>query len=342
MCKVATDFLTLIFAAAPDNTFITVWTAYNRRSRFFPVQCLGEAAVYAVTHGAVTDVYTGCGLQGRDLGPHTRGGVADVAAITAAWADLDVVKPQATKPYLRSLDAALDLLEAAPIRPTLAVASGGGLHPWWVFKEPLFTATPTERAAAAHLVKGWQETLRRLAEARGATLDATHDLGRILRIPGTINHKHQKPVTLLWADGPRISPSDFETWLPELSPRAATVPTYTSTRPFVLRADAAAPAAALSALLANDSRFARTWRRERPDLRDQSASGYDLALASLAVWAGWSDQAIVDLLIAHRRMHRDRLKLRPDYFLRTLARARAHEAADAAFEAAVTRGLKLR
>jgi hypothetical protein len=311
-------------------------------SKFFSVRQLEHAAAYAVARAAATDVYIGCGLRGCDLGSYVRGGNDDVVAITGVWADIDATKLHSPRKYLPSLEATLEVIEAAPIRATAAVASGSGLQPWWLFTEPLLTSTPAGRAAAEHLLLGWQATLRRLIEARSATLDATQDLARILRIPGTINHKHQKPVSLLWTDGPRISAHELTQWVTEPPPRVSAVPPRAACSSFSIHADAVAPAGALSALLANDSRFARTWRRERLDLRDQSASGYDLALASCAARAGWTDQAIVDLLIAHRRMHGGRPKLRPDYFLRTLARARAHEAGGVAFEAAVTRGLKLR
>ena len=50
-------------------------------------------------------------------------------------------------------------------------------------------------------------------------------------------------------------------------------------------------------------RFDRTWRHDRPDLDDQSDSGYDLSLASIACADGWSDGEIGALLRAHRRTY---------------------------------------
>ena len=65
-----------------------------------------------------------------------------------------------------------------------------------------------------------------------------------------------------------------------------------------------------------------SWDRKRSDLQDQSASAYDMSLAMYAAQANWTDQEIVDLLIASRRKHGDDLKLRLDYFERTLAKVR--------------------
>jgi hypothetical protein len=70
-----------------------------------------------------------------------------------------------------------------------------------------------------------------------------------------------------------------------------------------------------------DMRFRNTWLRQRHDLKDQSQSGYDLALADFGVDAGLSDQQIVDLIVYHRRIHGERPRQRADYFERTLARA---------------------
>jgi hypothetical protein len=82
------------------------------------------------------------------------------------------------------------------------------------------------------------------------------------------------------------------------------------------------PAMKLVALLDNDKKFRKTWDRKRPDLKDQSASAYDLALADITVAAGWSDQEICNLLVAFRRKHGEDLK-RLDYFVTTIKKARA-------------------
>ena len=64
-------------------------------------------------------------------------------------------------------------------------------------------------------------------------------------------------------------------------------------------------------------------------MADQSASAYDMSLASFAARAGWPDQQIADLMIAHRRAHGIDLKtsgrlgaIRLDYYQRTIAAAR--------------------
>jgi hypothetical protein len=83
------------------------------------------------------------------------------------------------------------------------------------------------------------------------------------------------------------------------------------------------PALKFSALMENDRRFRDSWHHKRKDLGDDSLSAYDMSLATLAVYAEWTEQEIVNLLIAHRRVSGNPAKgLRSDYLTRTLQRAR--------------------
>ena len=71
-----------------------------------------------------------------------------------------------------------------------------------------------------------------------------------------------------------------------------------------------------------DSKFRQTWKKDRPDMQDQSASSYDMALANAAVRADWPDQEVVNLLIAFRRAHGFDLKLREEYYALTIGKAK--------------------
>jgi len=81
------------------------------------------------------------------------------------------------------------------------------------------------------------------------------------------------------------------------------------------------PEDTLNRWLESDMRFKNTWFRQRHDLRDQSQSGYDLALCNFGFLNGVSEQQIVDLLIHHRAVHKQKQRTRVEYFQRTLAKA---------------------
>ena len=90
----------------------------------------------------------------------------------------------------------------------------------------------------------------------------------------------------------------------------------------VLQDDAQPSQVRLDTLLKLEPKFRATWEKRRPDLSDQSASAYDMALANAAVRADWPDQEIVNLLIAFRRTHEFDLKLRENYYALTIGKAK--------------------
>jgi hypothetical protein len=77
--------------------------------------------------------------------------------------------------------------------------------------------TPTERDAAALLLRRFQRIIQAQAAPYGWKVDSTADLARVLRPAGTLNHKsgHPKLVTILHEDAIRYNPSDIAdaSWL---------------------------------------------------------------------------------------------------------------------------------
>lgn len=90
-----------------------------------------------------------------------------------------------------------------------------------------------------------------------------------------------------------------------------------------LSGDAEPPAIKFAQLIEKDRHFWSTWQEQRTDLPDESPSGYDLALAEMAVRARWTEQETINLLIAWRRERHHHQTLREDYYLRILQGAKA-------------------
>lgn len=70
--------------------------------------------------------------------------------------------------------------------------------------------------------------------------------------------------------------------------------------------------------------FIRTWNNDRDDeLNDTSPSGYDFTLALMAAKCNWSDQEIMDLMVAFRREHGHKLHLdNKQKYVRTIIKAK--------------------
>ena len=159
--------------------------------------------------------YLGVGLRRqRPDNRRERGKTNDIIGIPGLWLDLDYDSPGAHK-VRHSLppnqDAALSLLDTAPFKPSLIIHSGHGLQVYWLFKEMACFDTSEGRQAISRLCRGWQQVFQHAGRNRGWHVDSTADLARVLRIPGTRNHKTdpQREVSVLEASGFRYDPSDF-------------------------------------------------------------------------------------------------------------------------------------
>lgn len=136
----------------------------------------------------------------------SNGSLANCLELPALFADCD---------FKMSSEAAVrERLAACPLAPSLTIASGGGLQPYWLLKEPADVGTDAE-----HL----RDVLRRLAAYLGADVVAGEP-ARILRIPGSTNIKYTPPRVVRveqFSPERRYNLSDFD-WLPTMPLQANT------------------------------------------------------------------------------------------------------------------------
>ncbi|HOJ21590.1 MAG TPA: hypothetical protein PLY56_08650 [Armatimonadota bacterium] len=322
-------FLEALFADMPGELYLLIWTLADKRSRWFRDLDAAAAAVEAL---ASQDVYVGVGLSTKDYGPTQRCPSEEIVGVVAAWADFDILSEAHPKKSLPStLEQALSVVPPA-MPPSIVISTGNGAHAWWILREPYLFDSDEDRRWAASVVLRWQTLLRYNAANRGWAFDRLADLARVLRIPGTLNCKdpaHPKSVTVYQVTDRRYNLSDLEEYLDELGiedpeaheqKRRAWAERFKD-KPIIVNLKAELPEDLVRRLVDADLRFRNTWFRQRHDLKDQSQSGYDLALADFGMDAGLSEQQIVDLIIQHRRMHRQKARTRADYYERTLAKA---------------------
>jgi hypothetical protein len=325
----ARAFLDALFGSGEGLILVwTVDTEGRKRSRWFAET--SDAAHYA-TSDALREsrVYVGCGLHGRELAEFERGTEADIGGIVGLWADIDVGTDghEGAKRYPVTEEEASHLLAAMPLPPSLVVRTGGGLHAWWLLREPWCFDGDEDRADAKRVARGWGARLQEIARERGVQVDSVWDLSRVLRIPGTFRNKAgaAQALTELATDNlsqvPRYNPSDFEPFLVEQS--AAQAPAEVG--PLTLKRGAQPPAMKFMALVMNEDRFMDTFKGQRKDFKDTSQSAHDLAMATFAAHAAWTDQEIADLVMASREANNAKPEkaLRRDYVEHVIGLARA-------------------
>ena len=282
---------------------------------------------------AAPDTYVAVSMGQAPVTPGARLKSASAAGIYGVYLDIDFAGPAHRKPNLPpSMDDGVGLLDEFGPEPTLLVQTGHGLQGWWLFGQPWIFVDKSDQEKAAQLTRDWVDAHRRVAARHDWDHDPVGDLARLLRLPGTVNAKvpeEPAPVRLVSSDGPRYERQQLRDLIGTVEQDSAPVLIAYPPRPpqtavdwgFTLDAGAEPPASKLEDLLLNPH-AAGSWAHDRPDFQDQSPSAFDQSLATIAAGQEWSDQEIVDLLIACRRRNGSPRKLRPDYFRRTVNNAR--------------------
>lgn len=142
---------------------------------------------WCIVKGWRENVYFSCALMRKP--ERGRGGVADAMGITMLWLDLDIADDAHKSATCPTREQAELILAAYPVPPSIIIHSGHGLHCYWLLNEPWMFTDDADRQEAAEFMRGWQGIAKRAAAAMGKSVDSTHDLARVLRVPNTINHK---------------------------------------------------------------------------------------------------------------------------------------------------------
>jgi len=170
----------------------------------------------AIALAESTDVWFGICLRESKL-MTGRGNNKATIYMPGMWVDIDCLHGCHTQKNLPgNLEDIKILTEGLPL-PSGTIKSGHGYHLHWIFKEGWVFETDEERDEAQNLIAGFQQTIRNRAEAKGWFLDNTSDLARILRLPGTKNHKDKnniKLVEIIDLNSNRYNPGDFDDYVP--------------------------------------------------------------------------------------------------------------------------------
>jgi hypothetical protein len=253
----------------------------------------------------------------------------DITEIAALWADVDPLdgNGRSWSDERARLEALATDLHALETPPSFIVDSGNGIQPVWLLADPI-EANHEYRQSAESLCS-------QIEAALGAK--GTHNVDRLLRVPGTSNHPNAKKRALgrgetqsrllrwTWR---RYSWNELERLAEHLR---CTPPRHAAP------SEPPRPRASLGSVSLPDDtpeplepdRLAAL-KAKHPDVfalarYDGDQSRQDLALAGLAARLGWSQRDAWRLLIAVRS---DRKATRRDYVERTIARAYAEQPAE--------------
>jgi hypothetical protein len=192
-----TDFFAALFPER-TQTFVEMRVLPSRSQRWFHGPGFTGDIEQYITEHLTENVYFGVATRVEKDGV-IAGGAAYCGTFGALFADFDFKDVAEADVRAR--------LAISPVPPSIVVATGGGLHVYWLLREPV----------AATAGAAW---LRRLAATMGSDSAAT-DEARILRVPGTFNHKYSppRPVTIeLFESARRYALADFDWLKPDPKP----------------------------------------------------------------------------------------------------------------------------
>lgn len=239
--------LTTLFARAGEGEFIDLRLIRRdgrSKEEFFPGADPSAAADWAIDRREKGDVYVGV-LPRSDR----RGGRDAVGTARVVWVDCDSPESVAA-------------LAAFPLAPSMMVKSGSGenTHAYWFLADSI----ALDRV---------EEINRRLAATLGADT-CVADAARVLRVPGTLNHKHDPStkVRLETITEVTYSVEVLEAELPgvETAAEVAERPRRTGAR--AVGVEASGPTERVLTLLDEVTETGNGWKARCPAHDDQNPS----------------------------------------------------------------------
>ena len=203
----ASDFFIELFESSFNsgcgNIEIRTFDKNNYATQnFFASEPEAAKQVYQLLQQGI-DVYFG-------VNPRTGNGGSkeNVHYLSAFHAEIDYGTVGHEKSSIhQTYEEALDAIQSFKPEPTIILHSGGGFHCYWVLSNPLKVSDVG--------VKVLESINKALIKKLGGD-PGTHDISRVLRVPGTFNFKvpdNPRPVSLIVNNHKKYSLKDFEQFI---------------------------------------------------------------------------------------------------------------------------------
>lgn len=195
----AVQFLTKYFSGCHGYSYLWLKDKATDKSLTlaFDVQSEKEIAAqvkhaFKLNDAEFWDLYFSVNVGSKRCSEKNRHKVDDISAQISVVTDIDIRntthhKGDAEK-YPPTLDAAISYL---PVKPTILISSGGGIHAYYKLDTPLIMSNADEREKATNRGKCFLDVIRANAGAYSKSVDGVQDLPRILRLPYSLNCKNR-------------------------------------------------------------------------------------------------------------------------------------------------------
>ena len=198
--KTIKDFFEKILQQDTSDYYITISTKNITTSKFinksFSANQINDIVKYCVDKNELCHVYFGIGLTDVPTEDNKRAKNNSVICLPGFWMDIDYgEKGHSSNNLPPTIEDALSLLKDVQ-EPSITIATGGGIHAYWLFKQPL-AIIDDNREKISRTLQSFQNNIIKKWNNFGWKVDNTANIAQTLRVPGTINHKYDKLSTVL-------------------------------------------------------------------------------------------------------------------------------------------------
>lgn len=208
----AKEFMAELYKGVPADKATYLFTCPDNATYPFTIGSMDRMLEKAMRLTQTKDVYFGLHLMDELPPPGKRSSVEKISCMSFIHEEYDVKGPAHKEQNLpETLEELLSFLHGLECPPSIVVHSGNGVHTYWLLQEYI-TVTEENRGWIKRIVKGYEKHTHRLGTERGWKFDPVADLARVLRIPGTLNHKSDPPkqAVVIEANLTRYPLSAFE------------------------------------------------------------------------------------------------------------------------------------
>jgi len=178
-------FFENIFRGKPDDHLINLWTLSDKHSQYFTNIDEFEEA----TEQIEGDIYFGLGTSTVKNGTYNRFSAKQIEGTGCIHVDIDFGNDGHKKGNLPpTIKEAMNIAQRITV-PSYVIESGHGIHAYYMIEE--YACTPEKVQAVADLQRDFQKILNCYTQY---DIDMTHDISRVLRIPGSKNYKDLKDI----------------------------------------------------------------------------------------------------------------------------------------------------
>lgn len=187
------DFLETLFGGC-DNGNITITTLPSKKNYHIPVAEIDRAAEIISSHQN-ENIFYGTALRNDGLAPSTRGKVEDVHSVVCFFADIDIQGEAHKEMKLpATMEEVNTFLSDLNLPPTIIINSGHGVHAIWCLDHPFVIDSEEDRKRITSMSSAFGNHIKKSGLDRGWKLDFVQDITRMLRLPGSLNHKENPPI----------------------------------------------------------------------------------------------------------------------------------------------------